>query len=105
MTDHRIRVTLYNRTYKEIDMTDFTRIPEDMFSNRDDIVAVVLPEGVQVICANAFENCRRLEEVEFPSTLKSIEGEAFINCTSLKKADYGKEVSVAPDAFKGCINI
>lgn len=105
MTVNRIRVTLYNRTYKEIDMTDFTRIPEDMFSNRDDIVAITFPEGVQVISANAFENCGRLEEVEFPASLKSIESEAFINCVSLKKAEYSKEVKVAPDAFKGCINL
>ena len=56
-------------------------------------------------CFNAFENCRRLEKVEFPESLKSIESEAFINCTSLKEADYGSNVKVAPDAFKGCINL
>lgn len=27
------------------------------------------------------------------------------NCLSLKEADYGKNVTVAPDAFKGCINL
>lgn len=75
------------------------------FSNRDDIVEVAFPEGVEVIAPNAFENCRRLEKVEFPKSLKSIENEAFINCLSLKEADYGKNVTVAPDAFKGCINL
>ena len=50
----RIKVTLYNKTFKEIDMTDFTVIPEELFANRDDIVEVVLPEGVKVISANAF---------------------------------------------------
>ncbi len=43
--------------------------------------------------------------MEFPESLKSIESEAFINCTSLKEADYGSNVKVAPDAFKGCINL
>ena len=47
MSGSRIKVTLYNRTFKEIDMSDF----------------------------------------------------------SLKEADYGKNVTVAPDAFKGCINL
>ena len=97
MSGSRIKVTLYNRTFKEIDMSDFTRITEGIFSNRDDIVEVIAP--------NAFENCRRLEKVEFPKSLKSIENEAFINCLSLKEADYGKNVTVAPDAFKGCINL
>ena len=99
MNSNRIKVTLYNRTFKEIDMSDFTRITEGLFSNRDDIVAISFPEGVETIASNAFENCRRLEKVEFP------ESEAFINCTSLKEADYGKNVTVAPDAFKGCINL
>ena len=91
----RIKVTLYNKTFKEIDMTDFTVIPEELFANRDDIVEVVLPEGVKVISANAFENCQRLEKVVFPSTLERIGEEAFVNCTSLKEADYGKDVKIA----------
>ena len=101
MSGSRIKVTLYNRTFKEIDMSDFTRITEGIFSNRDDIVEVAFPEGVEVIAPNAFENCRRLEKVEFPKSLKSIENEAFINCLSLKEADYGKNVTVAFMNFNG----
>ena len=89
MNNKRIKVTLYNRTYKEIDMSDFTCLPEELFANRDDIVEVVLPEGVKVISNNAFENCQRLEKVEFPSTLERIESEAFLNCFNLKSAQYG----------------
>ena len=66
MSGSRIKVTLYNRTFKEIDMSDFTRITEGIFSNRDDIVEVEFPEGVEVIAPNAFENCRRLEKVQSP---------------------------------------
>lgn len=101
----RIKVTLYNKTFKEIDMTDFTVIPEELFADRDDIVEVVLPEGVKVISANAFENCQRLEKVVFPSTLERIGEEAFVNCTSLKEADYGKNVKIAPTSFAGCRNL
>ena len=101
----RIKVTLYNKTFKEIDMTDFTVIPEELFADRDDIVEVVLPEGVKVISANAFENCQRLEKVVFPSTLERIGEEAFVNCTSLKEADYGKDVKIAPTSFAGCCNL
>ena len=53
-------------------MTDFTVIPEELFANRDDIVEVVLPEGVKVISANAFENCQRLEKVVFHQLLKEL---------------------------------
>lgn len=96
----RIKVTLYNKTFKEIDMTDFTVIPEELFADRDDIA-----EGVKVISANAFENCQRLEKVVFPSTLERIGEEAFVNCTSLKEADYGKDVKIAPTSFAGCRNL
>ena len=43
----RIKVYLYNKTMKEIDMSDFSYISEDVFSERTDIVKVVLPEGVK----------------------------------------------------------
>lgn len=39
----RIKVTLYNRTLKEIDMSDFSYISEDIFSNRSDVVKIELP--------------------------------------------------------------
>ena len=93
MNNKRIKVTLYNRTYKEIDMSDFTCLPEELFANRDDIVEVVLPEGVKVISNNAFENCQRLEK------------EAFLNCFNLKSAQYGKDVKIDPTSFKGCANL
>lgn len=102
---NRIKVTLYNKTFKEIDMSDFSVIPEELFANRDDIVEVILPEGVKVISDNAFENCQRLERVVFPSTLERIGEEAFVNCSNLKEADYGKTVKLAPTAFAGCRNL
>ena len=49
MNNKRIKVTLYNRTYKEIDMSDFTCLPEELFANRDDSVVVVLRVGVMVL--------------------------------------------------------
>lgn len=103
--NNRIKVTLYNKTIKEIDMSDFSVIPEELFANRDDIVEVVLPERVKVISANAFENCRRLEKIVFPSSLERICDEAFVNCYNLKEAYYNDDVKVSPTAFKGCRNI
>ena len=50
----RIKVYLYNKTMKEIDMSDFSYISEDVFSERTDIVKVVLPEGVKEIAFQAF---------------------------------------------------
>ena len=85
MKKERIQVTLYNKTLKEIDLSDFTVITEGLFSNRSDVVKVVLPYGVEQIGNNAFENCNNLEEVVFPESLKLIGEEAFVNCFNLKK--------------------
>lgn len=101
----RIKVTLYNRTLKEIDMSDFSYISEDIFSNRSDVVKIELPEGVKKIGNNAFENCNNLEEVIFPDSLEEIGQEAFINCVNLKSAVCKKGVKVDPTSFKGCIQL
>ena len=96
----RIKVYLYNKTMKEIDMSDFSYISEDVFSERTDIVKVVLPEGVKEIGNNAFE------EVVCPKSLQKIDSEAFIDCISLKKIDYDTaSVKVDASAFKGCYNL
>ena len=57
-----------------------------------------IPEGVEIIAGRAFENCRSLESVVMPSTLKEIRNCAFSNCLNLrsvhlpeglKKIEYG----------------
>lgn len=101
----RIKVYLYNKTIKEIDMSDFSVIGDDTFAYRNDVVKVELPEGVKEIGNNAFENCERLEEVICPESLERIGEEAFADCISLKKVSYGKDVKVAANAFRGCDNL
>ena len=102
MVKQRIKITLANMTFKEMDLSDFRIIPEDMFSGRKDIFKVELPEGVEEIGSNAFECCTSLEEITFPKTLRDIDYEAFVNCVSLKKAMIYQKVTVDMTAFKGC---
>lgn len=45
---------------------------------------IVIPEGIVQINNAAFEQCRNLEEVVLPSTLRVL-GKAFTNCPSLKR--------------------
>lgn len=102
MIKSRIKVTLTNLTMKEIDLSDFSVIPEELFTGRTDIKKVEFPEGVQVIRNNAFEGCTSLEEVVFPVSLKAIESEAFADCVMLTKADIPEDVKIDPSAFIGC---
>lgn len=102
MVKSRIKVTLTNMTHKEIDLSDFTIIPEALFTGRTDIKKIEFPEGVQIISNNAFEGCSSLEEVIFPISLKSIESEAFADCVRLSKAVVPENVKVDASAFIGC---
>lgn len=102
MIKSRIKVTLTNHTYKEIDLSDFSVIPEGLFTARTDIWKIEFPEGVQVIKSNAFEGCTALEEVVFPLSLKTIESEAFADCAKLSKAEMPEDVHVDASAFIGC---
>lgn len=102
---NRIKIYLVNHTTKEIDLTDFSVIPEDIFSTRDDIVKVELPEGVRVIGEYAFEECINLEEVVCPDSLEVIEREAFVDCICLKKVICKDSVNIDPSAFNGCPNM
>ena len=101
----RIKVYLYNKTFKEIDMSDFTKITEDLFAERNDIIKVELPEGVEEIGNHAFENCTNLQKVVCPNSLKKIGTKAFADCTNLRKVDYSDNVEVEATAFVGCPNM
>lgn len=49
----------------------------DIFSSSTHLEKVVLRDGVEELCENAFCYCRNLKEVHLPSTLKKIEHSAF----------------------------
>ena len=53
-----------------------------------------------------FKNCRSLQYVMMPSTIKEIGGNAFLNCSSLSAISISSSaVKIADDAFDGCGNL
>jgi hypothetical protein len=82
MNSNRIKVTLYNRTFKEIDQSDFTRITEGLFSNRDDIVEVAFPDGVETIGFKIADDLRRWS---FQSLLSQLKAKRLLIVQVLKK--------------------
>lgn len=49
---------------------------------------VVIPEGVEIISACAFEYCR-IDSVKFANSLRIVGDEAFASCPNLKHIDFG----------------
>ena len=55
------------------------------FANCNNLVNIVIPEGVVAIGEDAFGGCTNLETVVLPSTLTHIVGNPFTKCKSLKR--------------------
>lgn len=53
---------------------------------------IILPEGLEIICSEAFSECE-IEEVYIPSTVNLIEDSAFSYCPELKKISVSDENS------------
>ena len=62
-----------------------------------------VPEGVEIICNEAFSDCQSLIKIILPSTLKFIGNTAFYNCTNLESIVVPEGVkSIDYLTFSGC---
>ena len=73
------------------------------FSGFNKLKKITIPQGMDKILSNAFENCSALTEIVIPDSVTVLSTYAFNNCTSLTKAVLGSGLkSVAEYAFAGC---
>ena len=65
--------------------TTVTRVADNVFSNNEGLVSVIVPSTVSSIGSGAFCNCRNLHNVEFekPSDLKTVGKDAFKHCEKM----------------------
>lgn len=79
------------------------RIGAYAFSNRSEIVSVILPDSIKEIGQGGFEGCSSLCEIVFGSELVHIGAEAFKDCTSLTGIKLPDSViEVGKSAFANC---
>ncbi len=79
----------------------------DIYINGNELLTeVIIPEGVEEICANAFK-ASTITKVTFPSTLKTIGDSAFQACRNLESIDLsGTQVTyISGWSFGGCTNV
>lgn len=68
----------------------------------------VVPEGVEEIADNAFENQAGLTKISLPQTLKKIGAKAFLNCTALEEVTFAKDIAlttVGGNVFENCASL
>ena len=83
-------------------------IPTKLFGNKiiNDAEEVEIPEGIEVIGAGAFFNCRKIRSIKLPSTLKRIDTNAFRGCESLESITIPDGVTyIGKGAFRGCTSL
>lgn len=67
---------------------------------------IKIPEGIETIKCNAFENCCDIEGVVIPSSVNEIEQNAFYNCSSLTSINIPSSVtSIEESAFSVCSDL
>ena len=81
-------------------------VGEEAFAGCEELISVVIAEGVSSIEAGAFEGCTGLGAVTLPKSLKSIGSGAFRGCTSLKNIYLTSNIEkIGSGAFAGCSSL
>lgn len=75
----------------------------NLWSDREKIISVTIPNSVITIGGSAFCNCNGLTSITIPNSVTSIGQLAFGNCQYLTSITLGNSLtSIGPFAFKGC---
>ena len=94
---------MYDYEYFKIDLNQFEKAAPWMESYWDQILSVVVNEGVTAIGDWAFFFCENLTSVSLPSSLTSIGKDAFHNCKSLPTINFPEGLkSIRENAFYDC---
>lgn len=90
----------------ELDGKTVTGIGEKVFSGRNDIKSVTIPDSVTYIGQSAFLGCEGLSSVTIPASVTNIKSYAFQKCTNLNSITLENGVTDIGDyAFSICSSL
>ena len=82
-----------NIFFKEIDGITYTSDMRVITGCKKDIEGhIIIPEGVEIIKAEAFRSCESITSIILPDSLKTIEWRAFLDCRNLQHIDFGNGI-------------
>ena len=88
------------------DTTVLNSAGEKEYMGRDDLVNVVIADGVTGIGNNAFFCCSNLKSITIPDSVTEIDGSAFTGCTSLESITLPDSITKIGDfALSDCYNL
>ncbi|MBE5772511.1 MAG: hypothetical protein E7337_01085 [Clostridiales bacterium] len=71
------------------------------YEGNENVHAIVIPDSVKTIGANAFNSCANLKLVDLGYGIRRIEESAFANCTQLQEMDFPPRVEYLGDLVLG----
>lgn len=77
----------------------------ELFSNKQAIESVTMPQTVENIGVRAFYSLHKLTKITFTNNVKSIREYSFANCSNLHTIRFNDGVSIYATAFKGDNNV
>lgn len=82
-------------------------IADGMFSGCDLLTEILLPQSIEIIRSNAFQNCYLLKKIDFSKcNVKEIQGSAFSDCVSLKEVVLPKTIKTLDyGVFYNCTSL
>ncbi len=82
---------------------DYTASSFPWYSQKDNIVKVVIGDGITAIGTRAFSTCKKITSVTIPNSVLSIGEYAFANDEGLTKLTLGNKLqTISPYAFYNC---
>ena len=92
---------------ENVELTDKSQVPYiHNFAQAETHVVRFGLDSSDEVCAYAFQDCKDLKYIEFPSQIKKIKRGAFKGCTGLEKVPIGKDIEyIGKEAFDGCDNL
>ena len=76
------------------------------YSFGDDLISIVIPDGVIVVGDFAFSCCKNLETIQLPNSITTIGSSAFSYCKELNEIVLPNSISVLmPKAFESCTKL
>ncbi len=77
--------------------------PYHLFLNGEEVIDLVIPEGITIVKNYAFDNCISLNSVDLGNSVEAIYSYSFKNCTNLKSVTMGNVIKeLGSYAFYGC---
>ena len=82
-----------------------TSIGDSAFESCENLKSAVLPSSVELIDHWAFSDCYDLESIIIPEGVEKIGTQAFVYCESLTRVDIPASVTIIESAFDYCWNL